>query len=62
MTRQQEKEMGTDRKDNNHFSRILNDDSKVESYFKTFEGFMDDDVLDLRRRYEGRGRSGKEIW
>jgi hypothetical protein len=54
--------VGTYGKDNNYFSCISNNDSEVESYFKTFEGFMDDDVLDLRRRYEGRGRSGKEIW
>ena len=41
-------------KDNNYLGSILNDDCKVEPYFKTFESFVDDNVLDLRRWNEGR--------
>lgn len=48
--------------DDNHFSRIFNNDSKIESHFKTFESFMDNNVLDLRSWYKGRGGRGKEIW
>ena len=48
--------------DDNHFSRIFNDDSKIESHFETFEGFMDDNVLDPRSWYKGRSRCGKKIW
>jgi hypothetical protein len=49
-------------KDDNHFSCIFNNDSKIESHFKTFESFMDDNVLDLSSWYKGRSRCGKEIW
>jgi hypothetical protein len=55
----QRKKGGIYGEDNDYFSRIFNNDNKIESNFKTFNRFMDDNVLDLRRRYEGRGRCGK---
>jgi hypothetical protein len=42
--------------DNDYFSSILNDDCKVKPYFETFESLVDDNVLDLCRWNEGRGR------
>jgi hypothetical protein len=62
MTRRAVKKMDTHREDNNYLRCIFNDDGKIESYFKTFESFMDDDVLDLRGGYKCRSRCRKEVW
>ena len=47
---------GTDREHDNHFALSFDNHSKIVAHFEPLERFVDEDVLDLRRRDEARGR------
>jgi len=53
--------LGAYRKDHNNLGCALNDDGKIKPDLQALESFVDNNVLDLRRRNEGRRRCGEKV-